>query len=1329
VANLPKVVDCTKFDCTTPGATLAQAAAANALVPGALLRDIGAYPGVTLGDVLALLLGSAPTQWESLPLEGLQPFASEGGTVTYTAAVTIQGTGGSGLTDLSVKLPDGALYVPESTQLTLGGDAVPLAEPVQDGQDLTWSGVSLLFDHSYQLVFKAHSGFDLGNNEATASVAAAGFDTKTSAPADVQIVDTFEQNGTAATAQAVTPDTLYISYTTSGSDADYYSFPMPAAGSRVKIFLSHLHADEDLVVLGPGEAPLRSAPLGAIPLGAIATGDSTVALDQQGQALTPDTLNDVPLGAIPTGDSVLGVSDNRGTADEEVDFGSAGQSGVVTIRVNHYGSRPTDVNPYMLRVEVTPPPVLPCTTTQQFAHAGEGTPGVLPASVPANAQTLILVDEKRIGDTYGAAAETSVVSKLQTLAARGDVQGTILPVEGSPAVAAAYATWDAEPCSPAKANAVVRAIGTLLDPIQQTHPNLKSIVIVGTDEIVPMARLLDSTEIANETGFWPTLGFNNNEYVGAAANGFLLSDDPYGDPDPQEFLGGQLYVPKVALGRLVETPTDITNQIDQFIANNGAVAPKSEFTTGYDFLTDGSQAVASALNADGFPGGADQIRDDWSHTDLVNGIFPGGASPAVDSLNAHYDQHRALPALGNLQHNENDLFNSTEVATRGAGAVAGRIVFTMGCHSGFSLFDGLYPAYPAQDPDGFALDWPQTYLAGGAVAFMGNTGFGLGDTAAVAYSERLNQLFAQRLDGTMTIGQALEFAKQEYFGDLGVISLYDGKVGNEATLYGLPMTRIGNGTPPAAPAPLPATTDPTTGLLSTSFDVQPTFTRVDKTIEGATRTYFTVGGRTQVTNRRPIQPLTTLDVTQPGAVAHGALLTALTSHDVTINAAFSRVVMASTANEPPLGGDVAFPSKPQSIGTLQTPNGQQQRLVLIPGQFRSDDASTSGQQRLFDRLQGTVFYSNSNDFTEPTVANVQALKVGDRVAFSAEVADPNGVKEVVVLYRDSTGTWRRADLGCSAGRCSGGGPLSGNAVDYFAQAVDGAGNVGVSSFKATLDSTAPPNSTGHITITLDGTKTNGWFSGAVKVTATGDTGVDLTYSVDGNPFKAYSAPFTVSGDGVHIVEVRGSDGSDAFATVTIDGTAPTIRFTTPVNGAVFLAGDRILADYSCVDGGSGIVAGGCVGDVAVGQPISTTEGSHTFKVTATDAAGHVTKAQVTYNVWPFKGFLFPVKNPPAFNLAPAGIIVPFIFSVGGNRGMNIFESGYPKSQQIPCDNSSDVVGLDTTKSFAGLGLIFIPIVNQYVYLWKTDRAWAGTCRQFVIKFPNGSFRRANFKFK
>ena len=36
--------------------------------------------------------------------------------------------------------------------------------------------------------------------------------------------------------------------------------------------------------------------------------------------------------------------------------------------------------------------------------------------------------------------------------------------------------------------------------------------------------------------------------------------------------------------------------------------------------------------------------------------------------------------------------------------------------------------------------------------------------------------------------------------------------------------------------------------------------------------------------------------------------------------------------------------------------------------------------------------------------------------------------------------------------------------------------------------------------------------------------------------------------------------------------------------------------------------------------------------------------------------------------------------------------------------------------------------GQYVYVWKTDKLWAGTCRQFSVKLADGSVRSAQFKF-
>ena len=127
----------------------------------------------------------------------------------------------------------------------------------------------------------------------------------------------------------------------------------------------------------------------------------------------------------------------------------------------------------------------------------------------------------------------------------------------------------------------------------------------------------------------------------------------------------------------------------------------------------------------------------------------------------------------------------------------------MGCHSALPVSD-----FVLGDP--LKQDWAQAYAQSGAIVYMGNTGYGLGDTAAVLYSEKLNLLFADRLDGSMTVGQALAFAKQEYAAT-PTQSGYHLKVIDEATMMGLPMYRVGTGAIAPPPTPAVTTTDSATG--------------------------------------------------------------------------------------------------------------------------------------------------------------------------------------------------------------------------------------------------------------------------------------------------------------------------------------------------------------------------------------------------------------------------------------------------------------------------------------------------------------------------------------
>jgi hypothetical protein len=622
---------------------------------------------------------------------------------------------------------------------------------------------------------------------------------------------------------------------------------------------------------------------------------------------------------------------------------------------------------------------------------------------------------------------------------------------------------------------------------------------------------------------------------------------------------------------------------------------------------------------------------------------------------------------------------------------------------------------------------------------MGNTGYGLGDTTAVAYSERLNQLFAQRLNGTMTIGQALAFAKQEYFGDLGVVGTYDQKVVNEATLYGLPTYRLGTGTPPAAPPTLPTYTDPATNLTAADFTAQPQFQLKSSPLPNGGSYYKATndpnGLGVQVTNRRPIEPLTSLDVTETGTTAHGVFITSLASENhVGFQVAFGRVAVASSGSEPQLTGFSDFPAQIQALVNVNTPNGPRQRAVLVAGHFASGTTGNVGTQRNYTSIGATVLYSNSADFVRPTITNMQVVQAGTTVGFAADISDldqtghAGTVAEAIVLYLDGSGVWKRANLTCTNGHCSGGGPLTGTTVDYIAEAVDAAGNVGVNANKAAARDITPPSGGGHIHLSLNpSTTVNGWISGSpATAVVTSDTGAALSTSLDGGAYTTQTN-VPVSGDGLHILDVRGSDGSTATFAIPVDTSAPTITIFSPASGAFVFTGDTI--NYSCFDAGSGLAAtGGCVGSVPNGTVVTATSGSQTLTVNAKDNVGHTSSATVTFQIWPFSGFLQPVDNPPTVNVAKAGSGIPVKFSLGGNRGLNLFASGYPASQQVSCSTTAPVDTIESTVTAGQSSLSYDSTSDTYTYTWKTDNSWANTCRELTVKFANGDVRKAEFKF-
>ncbi len=121
------------------------------------------------------------------------------------------------------------------------------------------------------------------------------------------------------------------------------------------------------------------------------------------------------------------------------------------------------------------------------------------------------------------------------------------------------------------------------------------------------------------------------------------------------------------------------------------------------------------------------------------------------------------------------------------------------------------------------------------------------------------------------------------------------------------------------------------------------------------------------------------------------------------------------------------------------------------------------------------------------------------------------------------------------------------------------------------------------------------------------------------------------------------------------------------------------------------------------------------------------EAHQTIDSWlgaAFSGFK-GLSNPPTFNSAKAGTAVPIKFSLGANRGLAIFASGYPKVGTVPCNSpNATPTGLVVADSN---GLSFDASNNQYTWDWKTAKNWTG-CRALIVRFADNTEKKLLFKF-
>jgi hypothetical protein len=192
-----------------------------------------------------------------------------------------------------------------------------------------------------------------------------------------------------------------------------------------------------------------------------------------------------------------------------------------------------------------------------------------------------------------------------------------------------------------------------------------------------------------------------------------------------------------------------------------------------------------------------------------------------------------------------------------------------------------------------------------------------------------------------------------------------------------------------------------------------------------------------------------------------------------------------------------------------------------------------------------------------------------------------------------------------------------------------------------------------------------------------------------------------------------------------------LMFSTPVP---IQAGHTYVASYHVTDEqypfqyGFFATSGDTVGPItALSSPDSNGNGVYCYDNDPTNCAVFPVNTYRDTNYWvtplwgySFSGFFQPVDNLPAMNVGKAGSAIPVKFSLGGDQGLDIFRTGYPRVTTVSCSTGAPTDVIQTTVTAGSSSLQYDSTANQYTYVWKTNSNWAGTCMQFDLGLNDGS---------
>jgi hypothetical protein len=103
----------------------------------------------------------------------------------------------------------------------------------------------------------------------------------------------------------------------------------------------------------------------------------------------------------------------------------------------------------------------------------------------------------------------------------------------------------------------------------------------------------------------------------------------------------------------------------------------------------------------------------------------------------------------------------------------------------------------------------------------------------------------------------------------------------------------------------------------------------------------------------------------------------------------------------------------------------------------------------------------------------------------------------------------------------------------------------------------------------------------------------------------------------------------------------------------------------------------------------------------------------------FEGFYSPLVPQPAGATLRAGDTVPVKFSLRGDHGLDVVT----RMAWRPCSSTTN------DSSAVSGSLTYNPGPDRYTFMWTTDKAWGGSCKEFMVTLRDGTTHAAYINFR